>query len=309
MDISKKIYIIILNYNGWSDTIECLNSMRKLLLEEPNISLILVDNNSTNESVLEMNKWIDDFNIEYLSVFEDIPNCKEIEIIKNDVNLGFSGGNNVGISYALSRGADYVMLLNNDTIVTENFINPLYNLLENDAILGMVGPSIHDYYNHEEFILGGKLDLRKCTGYHFYNSRVANETYVSFLSGCCWLIKASAIEQSGLLDENYFLYVEDVDYCFTMLKNGYKMSCTDKSVIYHKESKSSPVKDSIYYYNTRNRFYFNKKANQGAFFNRLFFYFFISIVRTIQIIIKPALFKYIFRGFLDYHKKYYGVFA
>ena len=123
----------------------------------------------------------------------------------------------------------------------------------------MVGSKIFDYYSPEKYTLGGYLNTKKCSGYHYYDTEYADKINLTFTSGCIWLLKKEAIEKCGFLDEKYFLYVEDVDYCYRMRQCGYNIISTKESIIYHKESRSTECRPVIYYYNTRNRLYLNSK--------------------------------------------------
>jgi len=144
-----KVFIIILNWNGWSDTKECLESLEKVTYD--NFEVILIDNASSEK-----------FSI-YNSQFTNLL----ITPIFNKENLGFAGGNNQGIKIALERGADYTLLLNNDTTVEPNFLTELVDAAENNKEFGIVGPIIHDYKNREKIqFAGGKINWSKTRGTH-----------------------------------------------------------------------------------------------------------------------------------------------
>lgn len=309
------VFIIIVNYNGWKDTIECLESLQNT--SYPNYQVVLVDNGSTDESLEYIKKWCSGdikvesnfikynlnnkpvYYIEYDSVIAETGGCKEIEkviadktpdrrlvIIKSDKNLGFSGGNNIGIKYSLSKNANYIMLLNNDTVVTHDFIEHLVEVAESYDRVGIVGGKIF-YYDRPDLIAfaGGKISVIKGSGYHFTDNRYREPTPVSFLTGCLWLVKSDVFRQVGLLDEYYFLYVEDVDFCYRVQNYGYILMYTPHSIIYHKEGSStgrlSPL--SLYYI-TRNRPYFVNKNVKNWMTIILFWFFYIPsrILRSIQ---------------------------
>lgn len=304
----KKITIIILNYNGWQDTIECLNSLFDIDVPFDSIlQVVVIDNGSTNESASILFDYLlnQGKNVAFVSE-DDIEKTysEDYIIIHNSTNYGFAGGNNIGLRFSKKNETDYFVLLNNDTIVTRGFLSPLLDILEKDENIGIVGPEIHEYYNRDEFILGGTVELKKCSGYHHYNTQKANKKSISFTSGCLWVIRREALEKCGYLDERFFLYVEDVDYCYRMIKCGYGITCTKDSVIYHKESRSTECKPSIYYYNTRNRFLFCKKHLNKA--ERVQFYIYFLLTRIIRMLTKPASFKYIWKGFIDFRKGRYG---
>ena len=304
----SKIVIIILNYNGWEDTIECLESLQSTLKSrEHDVSLILVDNNSSNNSVEKLNSFMAN---RFAPDFLCTDNLNEAIfykyiLYKSYENHGFSAGNNIGIKIALERKSDYVMMLNNDTVVDEAFLTPLVRMLEKDTSLGIVGPKIYDYYHRDEYTLGGYYSKNKGSGYSYYNTEQADKKYLNYLSGCCWLIPLKAIEHCGLMDEAYFLYVEDVDYSCTFVNKGYRLSCTKDSVIYHKEGRSTKVKPTLYYYNTRNRLYLCKKLGYGLP-TKLVFYVYLLATRIDYYIKMPEIRSYLKKAVLDFRKGKFG---
>ncbi|SJZ77246.1 glycosyltransferase family 2 protein [Anaerorhabdus furcosa] len=304
-----KVSIIILNYNGWKDTIECLNSLRNTL-QNDDIHLILIDNGSTNDSVKILRKWILESDYEECICTESLNDLESKKVIfcQSSQNFGFSGGNNLGIDIAEKLGTLYILMINNDTVLESNFLEPMIDLIEDDRSVGMVGSKIVEYYNREKYTLGGYIDTSKCSGYHFYDTEKANKQSVSFLSGCIWLIRLEAIKKIGKLDERFFLYVEDVDYCYRMKNEGYKLTCTKESVIYHKESRSSEFKPVIAYYNTRNRMLFASKLTEPTG-KKLLFYMYFFASRLINMLLKPKNIKYYLAGFRDYFGGCYGMYT
>ena len=309
------VFIVIVNYNGWKDTIECLESLQNI--SYPNYQVVLVDNGSTNGSLEYIKKWCSGgirvesefakynanskpvYYIEYERNIAETGGCWEKEniiadkapnrrlvLIRSNENLGFSGGNNVGIKYSLSKNADYILLLNNDTVVSCDFIEHLIEVASNNEKVGMVGGKIF-YYDRPDSVAfaGGKISLIRGSGYHFTDNRFNEPTPVSFLTGCLWFVKSNVFRQVGLLDEYYFLYVEDVDYCYRVQNYGYILMYTPHSIIYHKEGSSagrlSPL--SLYYI-TRNRPYFVNKNVKNWVTIILFWFFYIPsrILRSIQ---------------------------
>lgn len=247
MENNKKIFNIILNWNGYKDTVECLNSLSEL--SEDNIQTIVVDNGSSGDS--------------YLLLKKNFPNIK---IFRSETNLGFSGGNNLGIQQALNNGADYILLLNNDTIVDKDFISPLLNIFEEDKNAGIVSPRIN-YYSKPDLVwsAGGKISIIRGSGFAVGNIKsgtiIQAIKEVSFVSGCCMLIKTEVFDKVGLLDDDFFLYLEDTDFCIRVKEAGYKIYVANNSVIYHKVSRSTIKleKPLSLYYTTRNRLFLVKK--------------------------------------------------
>ena len=307
--MKKKITIVILNYNGWEDTIECLESLGTTIRSEQfNVSLVVVDNDSQNESLEKLAEYMSGtYEGDYCFTQDPMEALKhKCVLFRSNKNLGFSAGNNIGIKIAQERKSDYVMLLNNDTVVDKGFLSPLVRMLEDDPSLGMVGPKIFDYYHQNEYTLGGYYSKYKGSGYSYYNTEQTDKQYLNYLSGCCWLIPLQAIGYCGLMDEAYFLYVEDVDYSCTFVNRGYHLSCTKESVIYHKEGRSTTVKPTLYYYNTRNRLYLCQKLGYG-FPTKWIFYAYLLATRINYYIKMPELRPYLKRAVLDFYKGKFGI--
>lgn len=220
------VYILILNWNGKKDTLECLSSLKKI--HYPNYRICLVDNASTDDSV---------------GVFR--ATFSNIEIIENYENLRFAEGNNIGIRHALEHGADYVLLLNNDTKVDEEFLQQMVEVAEGDSNLGMVGPKIyHDDQPNLIWSAGGEIDFWKGKiahrGLRQRNSENFDEIVeVDYLTGCALLVKKEAIEKVGLLDSSYYMYTEDADWCERTKRAGFKLFFAPGASVWHKLSSAS----------------------------------------------------------------------
>jgi len=217
--------VVILNWNGYEDFKECIKSLQKEAYK--NFQIVLVDNGSEiNEAELLEN---------------DFPAIKSIRI---EENLGFSGGNNIGIKYSLGQSTDFILLLNNDTIVETNFLEPLVEKMLQDNQVGIVAPQIN-YYSARNRVwsAGGKIRKIRASGFADFDKiesyLSSNERQVDFVSGCCMLVRREVFEKIGLFDENYFLYVEDTDFCHRVTEAGYKIYVTPKSKIYHKVNSST----------------------------------------------------------------------
>ena len=244
----RQVSIIVLNWNNYQDTKECLESLRKSTY--PNCKIIVTDNGSTDKSGERLKKEFPQYTFIY-----------------NDSNLGFAEGNNVGIRYALKRGADYVLLLNNDTIVDPGFLEPLVGIAEADDQIGVVGPMIY-FYDKPKVIqsIGARINLLKGSHPLIGIREVDEGQYdepmeVDYVSGAALLAKRQVIEDVGLLDPEYFLYSEEVDWCYRAAKAGYKIMAVPKSKIWHKVSSSTGGTKSpfVAYYLTRNRILFMRK--------------------------------------------------
>jgi GT2 family glycosyltransferase len=247
-----KVSIIILNWNGLEDTIECLESLKHITYS--NYEILLVDNGSTDGSV-------ECFRERY----------PEMEIIENRENLGFAEGNNVGIRRAMDARADYVLLLNNDTVVDPEFLGELVKVARSDKRIGVVGPKIY-YYNYAGrkdvvWSLGIKTNY-KCL---FLAKSIAEGKIdvgqfdrtkkVDGLVGCAMLIKREVIESIGFFDVEYFVYGEEEDFCIRVRKNRWNIFCAAKSKIWHKVGGSSGggFNKLIAYYKVRNKILLMRK--------------------------------------------------
>lgn len=220
------VYIIVLTWNGKNDTLECLESLVKV--NYSNYKILVIDNASidgTNDAVKSKYPLV--------------------EYIYNSENLRYAGGNNIGIEYALKNNSDYVLLLNNDTIVEPNFLEHLINTAESDSSAGIVGPKIF-YYNQPALIwyAGGKIDWWKGWIYHngireMDSENFCQKTETDFITGCCMLIKRAVINKIGKLDEGYFIYGEDVDFCIRAKRAEFKILFEPSAKIWHKISVSA----------------------------------------------------------------------
>lgn len=211
--MENKIFIVILNYNCKLDIIDCLKPLIQSLPVSRQSSIIIVDNASIDGSVQ--------------LIKQKFPRLK---IIENKKNLGFAAGNNIGIKYALKNGAEYVLLLNPDTIVKKGFLKPL---LKNPA--DIVAPVIK-FKREKEWIydFGGKINWCLGRSYHLETKSQKLNLAIDYVSGCAMLIRKQVFEKIGFLDERFFLYFEDADFCLRARKAGFKIAVEPKSIISHK---------------------------------------------------------------------------
>jgi GT2 family glycosyltransferase len=228
---------------------QCIESCNKLRYS--NVRILVVDNGSSDgsEEILR----------------ERFP---DIEIIQTGKNLGFAGGNNSGIQHALEQGADYIWVLNNDTIVDETCLDYLVQAAEAGPSIGMVGNKI--YYHHTPEIIwyaGGTVDLETGGMTHHTGKDFRDiGTYdtpgpTGYITGCSILVRKETVQDIGLLDENYFLYFEDVDWSLRAKEKGWKLFFEPKAKLWHKEGahREQGYSDTFIYYSMRNRLYFMKR--------------------------------------------------
>ncbi|MCK5475868.1 MAG: glycosyltransferase family 2 protein [Candidatus Pacebacteria bacterium] len=296
--MEKKVYIILLNWNGKEDTLECLKSFEKIKYN--NYEVIVVDNGSEDDSVSKIRKYY-----------------PKINIIENKKNLGFAGGNNVGIEYAIDNCADYVLLINNDTIVEEDFLTELVKVGESDEKIGLLGSKI--YFHSEKkriWTAGGKVNWLKNKGTHIGLDEIDVGQYdrireVGYLTGCCLLIKREVIEKIGGLEESYFLYYEDTDFSLRAQNIGYKCVYVPESKIYHKISRSiKPGSANYIYYHVRNGLVMARRS--GSILVKLALYpyclilFLKQVIKIIFIPKKRPWAKAVLRGEKDFLLKKVG---
>ena len=260
-----KVAIITLNYNGKNDTLELLESLKKL--QDPNSNFqtktIVVDNASSDGSVSEIHKKF-----------------SEVDILQTGENLGFAGGYNKGIEYAKIWEPDYYFLINNDTIInSENLLEELIKTVKSEKEIGLVSPKIYfakgfefhkDRYSKEDlgkviWFAGGNFDWKNIGNFHRGIDEVDRGNYdevsqQEIFSGACVLIKSAVFEKVGLLNEDYFLYFEDSEFAKRTTLAGFKIYYSGKVSIYHKVSQSTGIGSIITdYYSTRNRLIFGFK--------------------------------------------------
>lgn len=257
-----KCYIIILNYNSFKDTIECVDSLYDFLDLE-NIQIVVVDNNSTDESS----------NI----LKEKLPN--EIVFLESMNNRGYANGNNIGIRYAVEHNADYICILNNDVIVTEDFLTPCFGVLNSNGT-GFVGPRIMDHYSGLIQSTGGEVIIEKGLVSPFnkdteYSDDIPPVINCDVVYGACIMFKTSILKEIGFIPEDYFLYYEETDWCYRARKLGYVNKCVTTVSVSHKGGASTDVFSEtglIPYLHDRNRIVFTKKYLSNSQLLKFFVY-------------------------------------
>lgn len=258
------VFISLINFNGEKDTLECLASLTKTNRKDFNLTVVVVDNASEKKFEVK-NKEFEDLNL---------------KIIRTEVNLGFSGGQNLGIKYALSQMADFIVILNNDVYLDNEFLNNLLKAHKKKPDAGLISPKIYfakgyefhkDRYQQKDlgkviWYAGGKMDWKNVIGYHKGVDEVDNGQFESFertdfASGCCVMVKREVFEKTGFFNEDYFLYYEDNDLSQRARKIGFYSYIYPKSIIWHKNAGSAGGSGSKLqdYYISRNRLLFGFK--------------------------------------------------
>jgi Predicted glycosyltransferases len=275
--MNKKVSIILLNYNGAEDTLECVKSLEKINFE--NYSIIIVDNQSTDNS--------------YNIIKENLGH-KHV-ILSSGKNGGFAYGNNIGIRYALEQGADYVLLLNNDTLVEPDFLQELVKAAEEDDKVGLVtGKILYESKRNLIWYGGGRINWERFYGEHFQgvDDKTEVSRNVTFATGCLMLVKREVFNAVGLLPEEYFMYYEDVDFCAGLQEKGYLIRYVPTSVIYHKVSASTGEEESAFAveWNTRNRLKFirkyKKKIGSLSYIKLMLFFYTTRVITIVKYLLK-----------------------
>lgn len=301
---SKKVVIIILNWNGWKDTIECLESV--LAIDYTNYEVIVVDNGSKDDSVQIIKNWANTISKDYrkesninhatgLGFFEideedvepiingDKPQSlrsKELTLIKNHRNYGFALGNNNAIKYSLKTSMpDYILLLNNDTVVDRAFLKNLVNLIDSDDRIGIVGPVNFSYYSPSTILaVGENIDWKRGMTKISRSIPKSAKGKISLefdeVPGSCLMFRSKMIDDVGFMDPDYFCYFEETDWCVKAKQKGWKICTSLTSKILHKYgSTEKKIHGFKLYYLTRNRFWFMRKwASNLRFLVFLFFF-------------------------------------
>jgi GT2 family glycosyltransferase len=284
-----RVTILVLNYNRWRDTIECLESVFRI--DYPNWRVVVCDNASTDDSLDRIRDWANGRLAHLmpadnpLRVLSEPPVAKPIRYVEYDraqaeaggdahdvdvpltlirvgSNRGFTGGNNVGLRYLLANGherlgAEYVCLLNNDAVIAASCIRQLVDVAEPDESVGAVGGTMLEYSapNVVQVAGGGWVSLwhggTRANGVGAPRNEPPDRT-LGFVSGCCMLVRLSTVARVGLLDERYFMYGDDTDWCVRMAAHGYRMAYARQAEIWHRGS-GTAVRGSWTsdYYNVR----------------------------------------------------------
>lgn len=243
--MSPLVSIITVNYDQAQVTYELLKSLERV--HYPNIELFVVDNGSKSQA-------IDTISSHFPSV----------RFLKSKENLGFAGGNNLAVRECRGK---YLLFLNNDTEVAPDFLQPLVDCIENQPGAGMASPKIKFFHEENLIQYAGSSKINPYTGRgHFIGNGQVDEgqfdqtMLTPFVHGAAMFVSRELVETTGLMDEQFFLYYEEVDWCARAHRDGFTAWYVPQSVVWHKESvstgKHSPLK---MYYNTRNRLFFMRR--------------------------------------------------
>jgi len=292
--IHPLVWIQILTYNDWDETEVCLDSLNQI--DYPNYLILIVDNGSSPGS---------DKNIR--------TKFPKVNIIRIENNDGYTGGVNFGLKYLKDKNADYILVLNNDTVVTKNFLSEMVVEAEKEKNSAIIGCTILCEHNRDEiWYAGGQLIPWRAIAIHWNKGNIYEPTRnlkpkkVTFVTGCIMLLRNSFLSDIGLQDERIFLYLDDIEYSARVLAKGYDLLYVPNAVIYHKVfgEKENPRK---LYYSARNRLFINEIWNKGitkllSKFYFIFVWFFKLIYWRINY---PVFFRAAKAGIEDHLRKKY----
>jgi GT2 family glycosyltransferase len=239
------VAIVVLNYNGLDDTRRCLESLRAI--SYPRLSVVLVDNASADDPTAAARRCL-----------------PGVVTIRNGANLGYAGGNNRGIQSALSAGADYVIVLNNDTVVAPTLVADLLAVFRADDMLGIVGPVVN-YLDEPERVMTEGVRFNRGPGTTFFTPvHVPLDTApgpqsvsVDVVNGCCMMVNAEVFRSIGFFDEALFIVHEESDFCLRARARGFGCAVLGRTLVWHKGSSAfdRSGRQIQRYFDTRNLYY------------------------------------------------------
>ena len=329
---ADKVYIVLLNWNTHADTLDCLISLQSL--QHPNFQIILLDNDSQRDDSLRIfldifsgrsahahaPRWAaalaetdyqlleEDFSVTETGQFGRGRFAQPLVIIRNRDNYGFAGGNNVGMRYALQHGGDFsaCWLLNTDTTTAPDALQRMEACYQADPGVGMVG-SVLIYFDRPDTVQtvgGGRFFPLLATAKLYHKNLPVSQIsqldaqtvngQLDYLMGASLLVRRSVMEQVGLFDEDYFVYVEEVDWMHRLKKAGWRIAVALDSFVYHKDSASTRDRREFFYYllNKNNQVFLRKHYP--------FYYNLFSIgpvlLNTLRLTQRPKNLRYTLKG-------------
>jgi GT2 family glycosyltransferase len=217
---NPKVACIVLNWNGWKDTLECLRALQRCTYSD--LTIVVVDNGSTDDSVFRISTSFPD-----------------ITILKSDKNLGFAGGNNIGIRHALDRLAGFIWLLNNDTKPTPDALSALVaKAIANDQ-LGAVASICYYADSPTRVQVWGGTRVNLWLGRSRNATEAQKDEWFDALYGASLLIRSTAFEDVGLLDPEFFFYCEETEFCLRLRKKEWGIAVAPHSIVLHKAGASA----------------------------------------------------------------------
>jgi GT2 family glycosyltransferase len=287
--VKSKVVIVILNYCRWEDTIQCVQSLKQCHYGD--FEIIVVDNDSPDDSVLQLRKQLHD-----------------IDIISSGSNRGYAGGINFSIQTAKKKQPEYILVINNDTVVHSGFLDHLVAALEENKKAAAACGTIYCYHDRMRiWYAGGRfIPWRGLAVHDQRNTLLAPEKLngvrrVSFITGCLVLFRVSYLEDIGVEDERFFMYLDDIELSARILTKGYDLLYVPKAIVYHKVvgEKESAFK---LYYSARNRLLLITTAVSG--YTKIVAYLYFLAVISSKLIFwfffNKRFFRAAFAGLHDY---------
>lgn len=250
---SPRVASVVLNFNGLEDTVKCLRSLMPLAAD--GCDVILVDNGSAIDPAGPA-----------LDVLPDLT------YLRNTQNLGYAGGNNTGIRWALERGADFVLVLNNDTVVAPSIVDDLLAVFAADDRLGIVGPVVN-FMDEPDVVMTDGVAFNPGPGTEFFKriivppvSEHPSAVPVDIVNGCCMMIRSDVFHRAGLFDEQFFIVHEESDLCLRAGRAGFGCAVLSRTLVWHKGSSAfeRSGRQLQRYFDARNLFYLIRRHTGKA---------------------------------------------
>lgn len=276
------IFFVIVNYNNYHDTVECIESIKRNNSKQ--YTIVLVDNDSSDKSGEKIKKEFPD-----------------VVCILLNYNGGYAKGNNIGVKYAIDNKAKYVCIVNNDVVFPNWFVDKALYIMSQRQDVDIVGPLICNYENPEYIqSAGATINLRKGYGELLHSDELADRVDLGrdvpdYLEGSCFIVRSEVFSKIGFIPEFYFLFFEETDWFFRAREKGVNFTCDLRLRVYHKRSASiKKVNGILQYYMTRNQVIFERK-----YANRYEFLYFViySVCRWIYHLVKKHESGFPFRAF------------
>lgn len=319
-DRTRPVLVVLLNWNRAADTIECIQSL--LASAYPAFTIMVCDNASTTEDFQSMLSWAEQMREVSRASFKVLPReeaeagasfipKEQILFVKVGENRGFAAGNNIGLRFAAQGNAyEYVWILNNDAIVERHALTHLVNALEQDPALAAVGSNLFSYDEPGELdsLGGGPFNATFGIDTPYGEDAVADHgiVKVDHIIGASILVRTSVIRSVGVMDERYFLYREETDWCLRMREHGWKLGCCVGSVVWHKSGatvgRKTPTHD---YYSVRNMLWLTKRYSPGTLVTVELYTFSRAIVPKL-LRLEFRRMRSVLKAFYDFHRGVIG---
>lgn len=258
--MNNKVAVIIINWNSYRDCYDCLKSLE--MLERVDFEVFLVDNDSNDDSYIRLQQDYDERKFDVI-----------IHFMKSKTNIGFAGGNNIGINAAKILGYQYYWMLNADTEIDSRALYYMIEGINQDPSIGIVGSKIYYYGTNKIWFAGGNINTLLGTSSHIGqreedHGQFNNTIEVDYISGCSLLFKAEVLDDIGFMTEDYFLYYEESEWNVKAKQAGWLIKWIPDSIVYHKVSSSSggeqKIAPYVAYYDLRNGYRMVRRTQMSS---------------------------------------------